>query len=248
MAIIVVGGSNRGVGKTALVCGLIAALSDYRWTAVKITTHNHIQSVSSARENIAENPGSEASHSLRAPFFRQIFEKRSGETAGELEAAPVNSSIWEETVAGDETDTARYLAAGAARALLVSAPDGELAKPLNQLWPRFGRGTNLIFESNSVVHHVRADVCLLIHGIAPRALPLPERKPSFIAAVRFADAMVSHASADEVIAEGLRLAVAESEVERAPDPKPIFHLRALERISPELLAWLRHRLPPPQHF
>jgi hypothetical protein len=248
MAIIVVGGSNRGVGKTALVCGLIAALPDYHWTAVKITTHNHQQPVSPGWENIAEGPAADAPHPLRAPFFRQMFEKRAGDTAGAPEAAPAKRPIWEETTPGDETDTARYLAAGAARALLVSAPDGELSAPLNQLWPKFGRGTNFIFESNSVVHHVRADVCLLIHAVAERALPLPERKPSFIAAVRHADAMVSHASADEVIPEGLRVAVPEPEVEQTPEPKPIFHLRALERVSPELLAWLRHRLPPPQHF
>jgi hypothetical protein len=41
MAIVVVGGSSRSVGKTALVCGLIAALPEFRWTAVKITTHEH---------------------------------------------------------------------------------------------------------------------------------------------------------------------------------------------------------------
>ena len=43
MAILVVGGSHRGVGKTALVCGLIAALPEHRWTAVKITSDDHGQ-------------------------------------------------------------------------------------------------------------------------------------------------------------------------------------------------------------
>jgi hypothetical protein len=41
MPVIVVGGTGRGVGKTALVCGLIAAYSTFRWTAVKITSHLH---------------------------------------------------------------------------------------------------------------------------------------------------------------------------------------------------------------
>ena len=41
MAIIVVGGGGRGVGKTALVCGLITALPEYAWTAVKIAAHEH---------------------------------------------------------------------------------------------------------------------------------------------------------------------------------------------------------------
>ena len=42
MAIIVVGGGGRGVGKTALVCGLIAALPEFAWTAIKITSHPHL--------------------------------------------------------------------------------------------------------------------------------------------------------------------------------------------------------------
>lgn len=38
---VVVGGQSRSVGKTAAVCGLIAALNDRRWTAVKITQFGH---------------------------------------------------------------------------------------------------------------------------------------------------------------------------------------------------------------
>lgn len=41
MAIVVVGGSGRNVGKTSLVCGLIAALPEFCWIAVKITSHAH---------------------------------------------------------------------------------------------------------------------------------------------------------------------------------------------------------------
>jgi hypothetical protein len=243
MAIIVVGGSNRGVGKTSLVCGLIAALPEYRWTAVKITTHDHKLSVAHGIDN--SQPERRASlnltHAHRASFVRQLFDVRAEAMASHREPAPVNSPIWEETTPGEETDTARYLAAGAARALLVSAPDGDLSDPLNQLWPRFGRGTNLIFESNSVIHHVRADACLLIHDVAERALPLPERKQSFLAAVRYADAMVARAKADKVIPDGLCLAGPD----QAPEPtstRPIFHLASLKRLSPELRFWLSLRL------
>lgn len=41
--IIVVGGPARRAGKTTLVCALIAALSEFRWTAVKITADDHGQ-------------------------------------------------------------------------------------------------------------------------------------------------------------------------------------------------------------
>lgn len=194
MAIIVVGGSSRGAGKTALVCGLIAALPEFRWTAVKITAHDH-------------------GH---------------------------HTPIWEETQPGEETDTGRYLAAGASRAFLATpptqgeAPEPDLPSVLDELWPNFGRGTNLIFESNSVVHHVRPNVCLMIQAVSKRELPLPERKPSFIAALNHADAMVSLSIADEFIPDGLCLP--------GQEPKPIFHLEALEHISPPMLAWLRPRL------
>jgi hypothetical protein len=245
MAIIVVGGSNRGVGKTALVCGLVAALPEYRWAAVKITSHEHTQPVSPGRTNRSEGSTADISHPLRSTLFRHLFEKRIEETVREREPQ-VRSSIWEDTVRGENTDTSRYLSAGAARALLVTATEGDLYGPLNQLWPRFGRGTNIIFESNSVVHHVRADVCVLIHAVAERTLPLPERKPSFISALRHADAMVTHARADDLIPEGLCLALPDLDVEQPLRPKPIFHLRALERISPEMQAWLRQRLPQPQ--
>ncbi len=248
MAIIVVGGSNRDVGKTTLVCALIAALPEYRWNVVKITTHDHRQAVMPGFANASEAPQRDAGPELRTPLLRQLFEKRSSAGSGSGEPAAATSLIWEETTPGEETDTARYLAAGAARALLVTAQDGDLNERLNQLWPRFGRGTNLIFESNSVVHHVRADVCLLIHGVAERALPLPERKPSFVAAIRYADALVARTGADQVIEAGEPPATPEPVWEQPLARKPIFQLQSLERLSPQMLAWLRQRLPAPQCF
>lgn len=41
MAIVVIGGHSRSVGKTSVVAGLIAALPDFRWTAFKITQYGH---------------------------------------------------------------------------------------------------------------------------------------------------------------------------------------------------------------
>jgi hypothetical protein len=41
MAIIVVGGQSRDVGKTSVVAGLISALPSYNWTAFKITQFGH---------------------------------------------------------------------------------------------------------------------------------------------------------------------------------------------------------------
>ncbi|HZY61110.1 MAG TPA: hypothetical protein VFE38_01200 [Edaphobacter sp.] len=41
MAIVVVGGHSRNVGKTSVVAGLIAALPEMRWTAFKVTQFGH---------------------------------------------------------------------------------------------------------------------------------------------------------------------------------------------------------------
>ena len=41
MAIVVIGGHSRSVGKTSVVAGLISALRDHDWTAVKITQYGH---------------------------------------------------------------------------------------------------------------------------------------------------------------------------------------------------------------
>lgn len=41
MSIVVIGGHTRSVGKTSVVAGLIAALRDFNWTALKITQYGH---------------------------------------------------------------------------------------------------------------------------------------------------------------------------------------------------------------
>ena len=41
MALVVVGGHSRNVGKTSVVAGLIAALPEFKWTAMKITQYGH---------------------------------------------------------------------------------------------------------------------------------------------------------------------------------------------------------------
>lgn len=213
MAIIVVGGSGRGSGKTSLVCGLIAALKEFRWNAIKITTLEP------------------------APANVSTLRRITGDSANE---DPLAKRIWEETRAGEENDTERYLAAGAARSFLAipatggAPPTPKLEDLLNELWPHFGRGTNFIFESNSVVHYVRADICLMIHATSKRELPLPERKPSFVAAVAHADAMVALAEKEETVADGIHLP--------SREPIPVFYLTDLGKVSSEMLEWVRLNL------
>jgi hypothetical protein len=39
--VVVVGGHTRNIGKTSVVCGIIRALPDWNWTAIKITQYGH---------------------------------------------------------------------------------------------------------------------------------------------------------------------------------------------------------------
>jgi hypothetical protein len=206
MAIIVVGGGGRGAGKTALVCGLMRALPDISWTAVKITSHEH------------------------------------GHEQGQDKTTP----IWEETAPGDGTDTARYLAAGACRALLVTAGEDGLGPIVEQILQEHSRasgasnvgargvgakevgtkkagaiGAGIIIESNSVLRHLRPDVCL-----CAATSPWAEQKASFELLMEHVDATVELAAHDHII---------EAE-------KITFRLASLERVSPTMLDWLRERL------
>jgi hypothetical protein len=67
MALIVVGGHSRSVGKTSVVAGIIAALPEMRWTAVKITqfgepcdceTDDHSWAVTEERNRSGESDSS----------------------------------------------------------------------------------------------------------------------------------------------------------------------------------------------
>lgn len=175
MAIIVIGGSGRGAGKTSLVCGLIRALPQVHWTAVKITSDDH--------------------------------------------GRP--TPVWEETAAGQQTDTARYLAAGARRALLVTASDSELGPIIQQILEPHSSHGAVIFESNRVLRHLRPDLCLAaasnLHG---------SHKPSFALVEQCMNATVTLGGHDHVI-QGDRLH---------------FHLASFERLSAPMQEWLREQL------
>ena len=41
MSVVVVGGHTRNIGKTSVAAGIIAALPQFNWTAIKITQHGH---------------------------------------------------------------------------------------------------------------------------------------------------------------------------------------------------------------
>jgi len=102
MAIIVVGGHSRSVGKTSVVAGLIAALPELHWTAMKITQYGH--GICSADGQPCECATDD--HSW---------------------------AVTEERDHSGESDSSRFLVAGAARSLWVRTRQGMLAEAMPRL-------------------------------------------------------------------------------------------------------------------
>jgi hypothetical protein len=178
--IVVVGGSGKDVGKTALVCAVISALREFEWTAVKITGHDY-------------GPAAE-DRSLTQAVIR------------------------EETEPGADTDTARYLAAGARRALLVTRFDAVV--PVDEIRAALGDDRNVIFESNRIVGVLKPDVCVALIGGQ-------ERKPSFERLLRVADAVLIAGGATPV---------------DLPEGIPRFEVDPVDPLPREFVSWLRVRL------
>jgi hypothetical protein len=182
MAIVVVSGAGRGAGKTALVCGVISALRDMQWVAVKISPHTH----------------------------------------------NVEGPLREEIVPGEETDTERYLTAGASKSFLITASNGkEMQAALNRLWEKTGRDANFIFESNRVLQLMKPDVCLVV-GRGSEA----EEKETDKLIAEHADAIVLHTG-------DMDPGEPPGEVENRLS---VFQLDRFENLSPRMVGWISGRL------
>ncbi len=90
MPVIVVGGSGRGVGKTSLVCGLVAGLPELRWTAVKLTSHAHGAGDSILEEH-APGQHTDTGRYLEAGAHRALLV-----TAQDSELDAVVQRLWEQ--------------------------------------------------------------------------------------------------------------------------------------------------------
>ena len=131
MAIVIIGGHSRSVGKTSVVAGLISALREFDWTAVKITQYGH--GICSAN----------------------------GE-ACDCATADHSWAISEERDRSGESDTSRFLVAGAVRALWARTEQGRLAEAMPTFRQRLEGARSVIIESNSVLKFLRPDLYLTV--------------------------------------------------------------------------------------
>ena len=109
MAIVVIGGHSRNIGKTSVVCALISALSARRWTAIKITQFGH--GVCSANGEPCDCET--ADHSIAISEER---DPASGTDSSRYLAAGAVRSLWVRTRQGQLAEAMARVRAEIARA------------------------------------------------------------------------------------------------------------------------------------
>jgi len=129
--LIVVGGHSRNIGKTSVVAGLIQALPQWDWTAMKITQFGH---------GICSASGSACDCCLAPDHPYAIAQERHP----------------------NDSDTGRFLKAGARRSYWVRTATGQLANALPALREVRAASRNLIVESNSIVEFMPPDLYLVV--------------------------------------------------------------------------------------
>jgi hypothetical protein len=198
MAIVVIGGHSRNVGKTSVVAGLITALPEYRWTALKITQYGH--GVCSAN--------------------------------GEACDCATDDHTWainEEKDRSGESDTSRFLVAGAEKVWWVRTQQGRLAEAMPTLRRRLAESENVILESNSILKFIRPDVYVTVLDPAT-----PDFKKSAQEFLDRADAVILHASGGKPSWEQISL--------KPIATRPIFPIQPPLYVTPAIVEFVKIRL------
>ena len=200
MAVVVVGGHSRSVGKTSVVAGLIAALPELRWTAVKITQFGH---------GICAN-GSDCD--CATDIHTHLIE--------------------EERDRSGESDTSRFLVAGAEHSLWARTKQGRLAEAMPDLRRRLEGVANVIIESNSVMQFLRPDLYLTVLDHGTKDFKASARK------------YLDRASA-VILNEGEGSGPAWEDVSlRLIQGKPVFRVKPPQYVTAEMVEFVRQRLAP----
>jgi hypothetical protein len=199
MPLIIIGGHSRSVGKTSVVAGLIAALPEYNWTALKITQYGHgVCSANGQPCHCATDDHSWA--------------------------------ISEEKDRSGETDTSRFLAAGAVRAWWVRTEQGRLAEAMPMVRRKLAESGYVILESNSILKFVRPDLYLTV--LDPATADFKKSAQEFLDR---ADAVILHENAAKPVAwRDLSL--------KPVAGRPLFHISPPEYVTPPIVEFVRQKL------
>jgi hypothetical protein len=199
VALVVIGGHSRNVGKTSVVAGLISALPEFQWTAVKITQYGH---------GICSADGE----------------------ACDCATGDHSWAISEERDRSGESDTSRFLVAGAVRVFWARTEQGRLAEAMPALRQRLENAHNVIIESNSVLKFLRPDLYLSV--LDPHTADFKNSAREFLDR---ADAVILHAADGAVAWEAVSL--------KPLANRPIFRIAPPNYVTPEVVSYVRSKLP-----
>lgn len=200
MALVVVGGHSRSVGKTSVVAGLIAALREYQWLAIKITQYGH---------GICSNHG--------------------GPCDCAVDDAEHSFAINEERDRSGESDTSRFVLAGAARSLWVRSRQGYLAEAMPDIRGEMAKHENIMIESNSVMRFLRPDLYLTV--LDPNNADFKDSARNFLDR---ADAVLLHQANGTPAWTNVSM--------RPVSSKPTFSIREGNWVPDEVVEFVRGKL------
>ena len=200
MSVIVIGGHSRNVGKTSVVAGLIAALPEYRWTAMKITQYGH--GICSANGAACDC------------------------------ATPDHAwAISEERNQDGDSDTSRFLKAGAPHAWWVRTQQGCLAEAMPRVRQILAAAQNAIIESNSILRFIKPDLYLTV--LDPATQDFKVSAQNFLDR---ADAVVLHGNEKSQSPAWQRVSL------QPVANRPTFAIQPPEYVSADMVHFVRSRL------
>jgi len=201
MPIIVIGGHTRSVGKTSVAAGLIAALGDRHWTALKITQYGH--GVCSA--NGAPCDCATGDHSW---------------------------AVTEERDRSGQSDTSRFLVAGADHSWWVRTEQGRLAEAMPRIRAILASAENAIIESNSILRFLKPDLYLTV--LDPATADFKSSAQQFLDR---ADAILLQANSNPANPVWKQVSL------KPVTNRPAFTIHPPQYVTPELVEFVRSRLP-----
>jgi hypothetical protein len=200
MPILVIGGHTRSVGKTSVVAGLIAALPESHWTAIKITQYGH--GVCSA----------------------------SG-TACDCATDDHSWAVSEERNRSGESDSSRFLVAGAEHAWWVRTEQGRLAEAMPRIRQILADAQNVIIESNSILRFLKPDLYLTV--LDPATADFKASAQTFLDR---ADAVLLHSVENSGVTAWERVSL------KPASKRPMFAIVPPVYVTLEIVEFVRARL------
>lgn len=206
MPVVVVGGHSRNIGKTSVVAGLIAALPEYRWAAMKITQYGH---------GICS---------------------RNGEPC-DCACDQHSWSISEEKSRAGDSDTSRFVLAGAARVWWVRTEQGRLASAIPTIGRRLAESRYAILESNSVLGFIQPDLYVTV--LDPETADFKKSAQQYFSR---ANAVLLH-SVDGVGSKQIPINLS-PDLKFNPESR-VFTIHPPQYVTADLVAFVRSKLGPP---